>query len=46
MMKSLVGQASVPAALGGTGFQFVRRTGKMPVPPRTFQGRKPGDLGE
>jgi hypothetical protein len=26
---------------GGTGFQPVRRTGKMPVPPRTFQGREP-----
>jgi hypothetical protein len=29
----------VPAAFGGTGFQPVRRTGKMPVPPRTFQTR-------
>jgi hypothetical protein len=23
--------------IGGTGFQPVRRTGKMPVPPRTFR---------
>jgi len=38
-MKRLVGRASVPAAFGGTGFQPVRRTGKMPVPPRTFQNR-------
>jgi hypothetical protein len=36
-MKILVGRASVAAAFGGTGFQPVRRTGKMPVPPRTFQ---------
>jgi hypothetical protein len=35
-----VGQASVPAASGGTGFQPVRRTGKMPVPPRTFHYSK------
>jgi len=31
-----VGRASVAAAFGGTGFQPVQRTGKMPVPPRTF----------
>jgi hypothetical protein len=35
--ERLVGRAAVPAAFGGTGFQPVRRTGKMPVPPRTFQ---------
>jgi len=35
-----VGRASVPAAFGGTGFQPVRRTGKMPVPPSTFQGKQ------
>ena len=29
----------MPAAFGGTGFQPVRRTGKMPVPPRTFRNR-------
>jgi exodeoxyribonuclease VII small subunit len=40
-MKRLVGRASVPAAFGGTGFQPVCRTGKMPVPPRTFPNRKP-----
>jgi hypothetical protein len=34
-MKKLVGRASSHAAFGGTGFQPVRRTGKMPVPPRT-----------
>ena len=28
-----VGRASPPAAFGGTGFQPVHRTGKMPVPP-------------
>jgi hypothetical protein len=38
-MKRVVGRASVPAAFGGTGFQPVRRTGKMPVPPSTFQTR-------
>ncbi|MFZ3138011.1 MAG: hypothetical protein WA126_11550 [Thermodesulfovibrionales bacterium] len=27
----------LPCCIGGTGFQPVRRTGKMPVPPRTFQ---------
>jgi len=32
-----VGRASVPAVFGGTGFQPVRRTGKMPVPPITFR---------
>jgi hypothetical protein len=32
-----VGRASVPATFGGTSFQPVHRTGKMPVPPRTFQ---------
>jgi len=31
-MKKLVGRASSPAAIGGTGFQPVRGTGKMPVP--------------
>jgi hypothetical protein len=31
--------ASQPASFGGTGFQPVHRTGKMPVPPKTFQGR-------
>jgi hypothetical protein len=36
-LKKLVGRASPPAAFGGTGFQPVHRTGKMPVPPRTFQ---------
>jgi hypothetical protein len=41
-MKSQVAQASVPAALGGTGFQPVRRTGKMPVPPGTFQNSSVG----
>jgi hypothetical protein len=35
--ERLVGRAPVPAAFGGTGFQPVRRTGKMPVPSRTFQ---------
>ena len=38
IMKNPVGWARMPAAFGGTGFQPVRRTGKMPVPPRTFQG--------
>ena len=36
LLKSPVGRASVPAAFGGTGFQPVRRTGKMPVPQKTF----------
>ena len=27
----------MPAAFGGTGFQPVRCTGKMPVPPTTFR---------
>jgi hypothetical protein len=40
-MKRLAERASVPTAFGGTGFQSVCRTGKMPVPARTFQGRKP-----
>jgi hypothetical protein len=39
-MKKLVGRASVPAAFGGTDFQPVRRTGKMPVPAKTFQTSK------
>jgi len=38
--EKLVGRASVPAAFGGTGFQPVRRTGKMPVPPRTFRKQR------
>jgi hypothetical protein len=33
----------VPAIFGGTGFQPVRRTGEMPVPPRTFQEQKSRD---
>jgi hypothetical protein len=44
-MQSMVGQASVPAAFGGAGFQPVRRTGKMPVPPTTFQTRDKKDWG-
>jgi hypothetical protein len=36
-MKRAVERASVPAAFGSKGFHPVRRTGKMPVPPRTFQ---------
>jgi hypothetical protein len=36
-MKSVVGRASSPATFGGTGFQPVHRTGKVPVPPKTFQ---------
>jgi hypothetical protein len=36
MAQSLVGRAAAPGAFGGTGFQPVRRTGKMPVPPKTF----------
>jgi hypothetical protein len=35
-----VSGAGLPAAFGGTGFQPVRRTGKMPVPPRTFQSNE------
>jgi hypothetical protein len=31
MVQSLAGRAAAPAAFGGTGFQPVRRTGKMPV---------------
>jgi hypothetical protein len=38
-MKRLVVRASPPAAFGGTGFQPVHRTGKMPVPPRLFQSK-------
>jgi len=38
-MKRLVGRASPPAAFGGTGFQPVHCTGKMPVPPKIFQSR-------
>jgi hypothetical protein len=34
----------VPAAFGGIGFYPLRRTGKMPVPPRTFQGRTDSEL--
>jgi hypothetical protein len=36
-MKRLVGRAFVPATFGGTGFQPVRHTGKLPVPPQAFQ---------
>src|SRR3989339_2159172 len=36
-MIKRVGRAPPPAAIGGTGFQPVHRTGKMPVPPKTFQ---------
>src|SRR5665647_1362104 len=44
-MKRMVGRASVPATFGGTGFHPVRRTGKMPVPPRTFQDSHSWDFG-
>jgi hypothetical protein len=30
---------------GGASFQPVRRTGKMPVPPKTFPNRAGQDLG-
>ncbi len=44
-MNSPVGRASSPAAFGGTGFQPVRRTGKMPVPPKTFPGSTDNEDG-
>jgi len=36
-MHKKVGRASAPAAFGGTGFQPVCRTGKMPAPLKSFQ---------
>ena len=35
----------VRCCIGGTGFQSVRRTGKMPVPPRTFQSSNSAQAG-
>jgi hypothetical protein len=40
--KRLVGRASVPAASGGTDFQPVRRTSKIPVLPKIFRALFPG----
>jgi hypothetical protein len=38
-MKRLVGGPPCPPPLVAQAFQPVRRTGKMPVPPKTFQGK-------
>jgi hypothetical protein len=38
-MKGVVERASVPAPIGGTGFQPVRPHSKIPVPPKSFQIR-------
>ncbi len=38
--EKLGGAGPVPAAFSGTGFQPVRRTGKMPAPPRTFRSSR------
>ena len=44
-MLRFSGAGVPPIASGGTGFQPVLHTGKMPVPPKTFQDRTDNEDG-